>query len=42
MNTMNNESRLRGAGGTPGGIGEFIIGLVMVIAGAYLITTRFL
>ena len=40
MNTMNNESRLRGAGGTPGGIGEFILGLVMVIAGAYLITNQ--
>jgi uncharacterized protein len=37
---MNNESRLRGAGGTPGGIVEFVIGLVMVIAGAYLITNQ--
>jgi hypothetical protein len=37
---MDNETRLRGAGGTPGGIGEFIIGLVMVIAGAYLITNH--
>jgi hypothetical protein len=36
----NNESRLRGAGGTPGGIGEFIVGLVMAVAGAYLITNR--
>ena len=40
MNTMNNESRLRGAGGTPGGVGEFILGLVMAIAGAYLITNQ--
>ena len=40
MNMMNNESRLRGGGCTPGGIGEFIIGLVMVIAGAYLITNQ--
>ena len=37
---MNDESRLRGAGGTPGGIGEFILGLIMVIAGGYLITTQ--
>jgi hypothetical protein len=26
-----------GAGGTPGGIGQFFLGLVMVAAGAYLI-----
>ena len=37
---MNDESRIRGAGGTPGGIGEFFIGLVMVVIGAYLITNR--
>ena len=37
---MNNESRIRGAGGTPGGIGEFFLGLAMAIAGAYLITNR--
>ena len=40
MTTMNNESRLRGAGGTPGGIGEFIFGLAMAIAGAYLLTNQ--
>lgn len=40
MNTMNNESRLRGAGGTPGGIGEFVLGLLMAVAGAYLITNQ--
>jgi len=41
MNTMNDyQPRTRGAGGTPGGIAEFFIGLVMVIAGAYLITNR--
>ena len=37
---MNDESRIRGAGGTPGGIGEFFLGLVMVVVGAYLITNR--
>jgi hypothetical protein len=39
---MNDESRIRGAGGTPGGIGEFFLGLVMVVIGAYLITNRIL
>jgi len=34
------EPRTRGAGGTPGGIAEFFLGLVMVIAGAYMITNR--
>lgn len=37
---MDNESRLRGAGGTPGGIGEFVLGVIMAVAGAYLITTQ--
>src|SRR5262245_34854033 len=37
---MNNESKLRGAGGTPGGIGEFVLGLAMAVAGAYLITNQ--
>ncbi len=37
---MNNESKLRGAGGTPGGLGEFILGLIMAIAGAYLLTNK--
>src|SRR5215207_6376479 len=39
---MNDESRIRGAGGTPGGIGEFFLGLLMVVIGAYLITNRIL
>jgi uncharacterized protein len=30
----------RGAGGTPGGLGEFLVGLVMAIAGAYLLTSQ--
>ena len=37
---MNNESSPRGAGGTPGGVGEFIFGLIMVIIGGYLITNQ--
>ncbi len=31
-----NEAR-RGAGGTPGGVGEFVIGVVMAAAGGYLL-----
>lgn len=37
---MNNDSRPRGAGGTPGGIGEFIVGLIMVIVGGYLLANQ--
>jgi len=39
---MDDETRIRGAGGTPGGIGEFFLGLVMVVIGGYLITNRIL
>lgn len=31
---------LRGAGGTEGGIGTFVIGALMAIAGAYLLTNQ--
>jgi len=30
----------RGAGGTTGGIGQFFLGLVMAVAGGYLITNQ--
>ena len=30
----------RGAGGTTGGVGEFLLGLGMSVAGAYLLTQR--
>src|SRR5919107_4063477 len=30
----------RGAGGTPGGVGEFLAGLAMAVAGAYMLTER--
>ncbi len=33
-------AEFRGAGGTPGGLGEFLIGLVMAVAGGYLLTSR--
>jgi uncharacterized protein len=31
------ERRVRGAGGTPGGVGEFLFGLAMAVAGGYLL-----
>jgi uncharacterized protein len=34
------ERRVRGAGGTPGGVGEFLAGLAMAVAGAYMLTER--
>jgi hypothetical protein len=37
---MNNLSKIKGAGGTPGGIGEFVMGLAMAVAGAYLLTNQ--
>jgi hypothetical protein len=37
---MNKKNEIRGAGGTPGGIGQFIFGLGMVIAGGYLFLNR--
>ncbi len=37
---MENDSRFNGAGGTPGGIIEFFVGLGMSVAGAYLLTNQ--
>ena len=31
---------MRGVGGTPGGLGSFVAGLAMVVAGGYLLLTR--
>ena len=33
-------SERRGAGGTPGGVGQFLLGLAMAVAGAYILTSR--
>ncbi len=33
-------NELRGAGGTEGGIGVFVIGALMAVAGAYLLTNQ--
>jgi len=30
----------RGAGGTPGGVGQFFIGLVMAVVGVYLLLNQ--
>jgi uncharacterized protein len=37
---MSNDSKRPGAGGTPGGVGQFLIGLAMAVAGAYLLTSQ--
>jgi uncharacterized protein len=34
------EAGRRGAGGTPGGVGQFLLGLAMAVAGAYILTNR--
>jgi hypothetical protein len=37
---MDEKYKKRGAGGTPGGLGQFVFGLGMVIAGGYLFLSR--
>lgn len=37
---MEDSHHARGAGGTPGGLLEFVLGTAMAVAGAYLLTTR--
>ena len=32
--------KIQGAGGTPGGIGEFVVGFVMAVAGGWLLTNQ--
>jgi uncharacterized protein len=34
------EMKRRGAGGTPGGVGEFLVGVGMAVAGGYLLTNQ--
>jgi len=38
--TMDEKDKVRGPGGTPGGVGQFVFGLGMVIAGGYLFLSR--
>ena len=40
MDTVEDERKQRGAGGTPGGVGEFLLGVGTAVAGAYLLTNR--
>jgi hypothetical protein len=40
MEEDDDEKVPRGAGGTSGGVGEFLLGLGMSVAGAYLLTQR--
>jgi hypothetical protein len=40
MGLFDKETGIQGAGGTSGGIGEFLIGLAMTVAGAYLLTNQ--
>ena len=39
MDADENKSKWEGAGGTPGGVGEFLLGLGMAVAGAYLLAS---
>jgi len=37
---MDAEAKFKGAGGTKGGVGEFLLGFAMAVAGGYLLTGR--
>jgi len=37
---MNKERLPNGVGGTTGGLGEFVLGLLMAVSGAYLLTNQ--
>ena len=37
---MDDQLSRKGAGGTPGGLGEFLLGLVMAVSGGYLLTNQ--
>ena len=37
---MYEKNKIRGAGGTPGGVGQFVFGLGLVIGGGYLFLSR--
>ena len=39
METNDNNEKWEGAGGTPGGVGQFLVGLGMAVAGAYLLAS---
>jgi hypothetical protein len=37
---MDEDARFRGAGGTPGGLGEFLLGVAMAAGGGYLLANQ--
>ncbi|MEA2601969.1 MAG: hypothetical protein QOF89_2961 [Acidobacteriota bacterium] len=37
---MDGDTKFRGAGGTPGGLGEFLLGLAMAAGGGYLLASQ--
>jgi len=39
-NALDKPRRLRGAGGTPGGFGTFVLGLILVVVGGYLVLNQ--
>ena len=39
MESDENNQKWEGAGGTPGGVGQFLLGLGMAVAGAYLLAS---
>lgn len=40
MGLFDKEEGFRGAGGTSGGVGEFLLGVAMAVAGGYLLTNQ--
>jgi hypothetical protein len=40
LRLVSTSSTQRGAGGTPGGVGQFFLGLIMAAAGGYLILSQ--
>ena len=40
MDELESEAKRRGAGGTSGGVGEFLFGLALAVAGGYLFTNQ--
>lgn len=40
MTTTQTTPEKRGAGGTPGGVGQFVIGLTMAVVGVYLLMNQ--
>jgi uncharacterized protein len=40
VTTSSNPPTRRGAGGTPGGVGQFFIGLIMAVVGGYLLLNQ--